>query len=306
MSDRRPSVVIDCDPGHDDAIALIVAHAYAEVVAVTTVSGNAPVANTTANALGVLALIGADTRLHVGAAKPLTQPARHALEIHGESGLDGVDLPDPIRGPESMSAVDALLSLAQNTPDLWVVALGPLTNIAEAMRADPRWAGRIAGIVLMGGSTDGGNVTASAEFNIWADPEAAAVVFDGCDNVTMVGLNITRQVTAGDPAIENLRTGDDIAQFVGANLAAAQARLAAATGSASVALHDPVALLALTHPHLFRFSQRDVRVELSGALTRGMTVVDERVRSGGPARTRVAYDVDPARVTALIYGAVGM
>ena len=173
---ERPRILVDCDPGHDDAVALVVAARFGDLVGVTTVAGNAPLTHTTRNARIVLDLIGSDVPLHSGAQRPLVAPARHAQNVHGESGLDGADLPEPSRPADSADAIGFIIDTCRATEGLWLVPVGPLTNIALALRSAPDLADRIAGISLMGGGTFG-NRTSAAEFNIWADPDAAAIVY---------------------------------------------------------------------------------------------------------------------------------
>ena len=178
-------LIIDCDPGHDDAIALILAHHVADVAGITTVSGNAPLAATTENALLVTALLDVETPVHAGAAGPLVGAPIHAAMVHGESGLGTVDRIPHTRTVASDDAVGYLLEAAAE--DVWIVAIGPLTNLALALERDPSWANRVAGIAIMGGSAGIGNATPVAEFNIYADPEAAARVFESGAEVVMCG-----------------------------------------------------------------------------------------------------------------------
>ena len=298
-------VIIDCDPGHDDAIALILAHRYAEVLGVTTVSGNAPLTATTANALLVLALLNVDTPLHVGAAKPLVAAPVHATAVHGENGLAGVDRPRHERAPASDDAVGFLLDAA--APDVWIIAVGPLTNLALAIARDPRWPQRIAGISIMGGSTGVGNATAAAEFNIFADPEAAARVFASGADIIMSGLNLTHQLRTTDAIVHTLRRSPaPTAQLAAQAFAHLHDLMGTWTGTREAALHDPCAVLAVTHPQLVTTRPRHVAVETSGELTRGMTVVDER-RKPRPdaAATRVGYRIDADAAMALVLDALG-
>ena len=150
-----PKMIVDCDPGHDDAIALVVAARFAELVGVTTVAGNAPITATTRNARIILDMIGSTAPLHQGAHRPLVAPPRHAAYVHGESGLDGADLPEPSRPADSQDAVEFLIESCRATEGIWLVPTGPLTNIALALRAAPDLASRIAGISLMGGGKIG-------------------------------------------------------------------------------------------------------------------------------------------------------
>ena len=298
-------MIIDCDPGHDDAIALVLAHRHAEVVGITTVSGNVPLASTTANALLVTAVIGADTPVHAGAARPLVAEPHHAPHVHGESGLGGVTRIAHERTVASDDGVGFLLDAA--APDTWIVALGPLTNVALAIRRDPTWVERIAGISLMGGSADVGNVTPVAEFNIYADPEAADVVFRSGAPVTMCGLNLTHQVMTTDAVMKRLRAASSpVAGFAAQVFDDLHARLEVLTGYREAALHDPCAVLAVTHPELISSELRAVSVELDGTHTRGMTVVDQR-RSlrKEPPNVQVAYRIDAKRAMEVVLEALG-
>ena len=202
------NIVIDCDPGHDDAVAILLAHQHANVFGITTVSGNASLENTTRNALHMVELIEVDTPVHSGAARPLVGEPVHADRVHGATGLGGVALDDPQRGVTSTEAIEFLLTTARALPDLWVVAIGPLTNVAQAIQRDAGFASRIQGISIMGGSAGVGNVTRVAEFNVWADPEAADVVFRSGANLKMCGLNLTHQLKTDDDLIEQLRASD--------------------------------------------------------------------------------------------------
>ena len=285
-------MIIDCDPGHDDAIALILAHRHAEVVGITSVSGNAPLAATTANALMVAALLDVDTPVVSGAERPLVGKPIHAAVVHGESGLGGVDRINHERTIAGDDAVGYLLDVAE--PDIIVVAIGPLTNLAHAIERNPAWVKRIAGISIMGGSTDVGNATRVAEFNIFADPEAAAVVFDSGVEITMCGLNLTHQFQTSDALTERLRrSGTPKAAFAAQIFDYQHDRMENLIGRRASAMHDPCAVLAISHPHLLETERRAVAVELTGTLTRGMTVVDQRVsRRRDQANANVAYGID--------------
>lgn len=287
-----PRMIIDCDPGHDDAIAIVLAHRHAEVLAVTTVSGNAPLPATTANALMVVAALGADTPVYEGAARPLRGEPIHAAGVHGENGLGGVDRLPHDRQPAAGDAVDVLLETA--APDVWIVPIGPLTNIAHAIERDPAWVRRIAGIALMGGSAGAGNATPAAEFNIYADPHAAAQVFASGAEIIMCGLNLTHQFRTTDATVARLRRSPaTLAKLAAQAFDHLHDRMESFIGDRSAALHDPCAVLAITHPQLIETAPRAVAVETEGRLTRGMTVVDERVsRARGKPTAKVGYRIE--------------
>ena len=299
------NVVVDCDPGHDDAIALMVAHRFAEVAGISTVCGNAPLADTTRNALALAELAGWETPVHAGAAAPLAGEPVHAAHVHGETGLGGAGLPEPSTAPASDDAVGFLLEASMRIDDLWIVAIGPLTNIAMAIGRDPGFAARLAGISIMGGSATAGNVTRAAEFNIWADPEAAAVVFRAGAPLKMCGLNLTTQLQSEDGLIPRLTGRGPVPDLVARLFAFIHDRMEELVGERRAALHDPCAVLALTHPHLIRFEPRAVDVELAGEWTRGMTVVDERtLRRQDPPNAEVAYEIDAGAATDVVLESV--
>ncbi len=293
----RPHIILDCDPGHDDALALLLAAQHCDLLGVTTVSGNAPLADTTRNALLTLQIAELGAPVHAGAARPLVAEAQHAPDIHGESGLGGPVLPELTREPASREAVRFIVETARQTDGVWLVAVGPLTNVALALREAPDIAARLAGISVMGGSTGPGNRTPTAEFNIWADPEAAQIVFGSGVPLKMCGLNVTHQFMILEADVARIRAlGNPAASFAADLLGFyGQAYADAFSGRAEGPLHDPCAVLVLTHPELFEFKLRHVAVELRGEHTRGMTVVDERgrrARDAAPPNVQVAYTID--------------
>ena len=275
----RPRVLLDCDPGHDDAIAIVVAARNTDLVGITTVAGNAPLTSTTHNTLVMRDLLGIDVEVHSGSSRPLVGKPKHAGHVHGESGLDGADLPEPTTPLDGTDAVQFIVDACHQHDKLWLVPVGPLTNIALAMQKDSAVAQRIAGISLMGGGSFG-NRSAVGEFNIWADPEAAQIVFSSGAPIIMAGLDVTHQFQATPARIERLRA-------IGGTLAISLADLLVFFSMMyqrnhdeghlqGGAMHDPLAVLALTHPALFERTNRHVVVETQGEYTRGMTVIDER------------------------------
>jgi inosine-uridine nucleoside N-ribohydrolase len=294
-------VLVDCDPGHDDVLAILTAARFARLVGITTVAGNAALEHTTRNALVTCELAGIDVPVYSGAAGPRSGPTRDATHVHGRAGLEGVEIPVPRRTATGDGAFEFIIESALRVPGLWIVAVGPLTNIALALERAPDIARAVAGISIMGGGTFG-NATAAAEFNIWADPEAADVVFASGARIRMCGLDLTHQVCADDrfiARIESHRTV--IGDFVAGLLRFYAQRIVELTGEDLAALHDPCAVLAVTHPELFAFTSHHVRVELDGTNTRGMTVIDRRVARGP---VEVAWDVDSERALELIGQAV--
>jgi len=303
----RPRLILDCDPGVDDAMAIIAASRWADLVGITTVAGNVALEHTTANACRLRSLLGLDVEVHAGADGPLVGRQEFARHVHGETGLGDVVLPEPDRGPDSAHAVEYLVEATRSEEGIHLVPIGPLTNVALALRADPGLADRVASITLMGGSALGvGNVSAAAEFNVFADPEAADEVFRCGARVTMLGLNLTHQVRMGAAHAAECRTiGTPVADAMAGLLEFYTVFHLAAEEVADGPVHDPCAVLAVTHPELFTFEGRPVHVELTGTHTRGMTLVDERgPRTLEAGNCRVAYGVDADKVIALIMQAV--
>jgi inosine-uridine nucleoside N-ribohydrolase len=301
-------MLLDCDPGHDDVMAIVLAAHVGELVGVTTVHGNAPLERTTANALTTLQVFDIDAPVCVGADRPLIEEPRFAPHIHGTSGLAGPELPELTRSPDERGAVEFIIDTvrAREGDGIWLVPTGPLTNIALALRVARDLGRRVAGISLMGGGTPFGNRTSHAEFNIWADPEAAAIVFGYGGVLRMVGLNVTFQVDVTETHVDRLRSLGTVAGTFSADLlhhfASAYQRLRGHYGGP---LHDPCAVAAVTHPHLLGLEPRHVVVELTGTSTRGMTAVDERPFVDRPAaNAEVAYTPEPEAILDLVIEAV--
>lgn len=277
MPADRPRIVLDCDPGHDDVIAIVVAAHCTELLGITTVAGNAPLDRTAYNACVFRDALGLGVGVHSGAARPLVAEPKFAGYVHGESGLDGAELPEPDRGVDSTDAVGFIVDTARANPGCFLVPTGPLTNIALALRSAPDLTEHVAGVSLMGGGTFG-NRTPSAEFNIWADPDAAAIVFGSGLPITMAGLDVTHQFLVTPERIATVDALDttfttmiaDLFRFFVGNYVSRHDHIRGA------ALHDPLAVMALTHPHLFDGTDRHVAVETRGEHTAGMTVIDRR------------------------------
>lgn len=286
------SLIIDCDPGIDDMVAILVAHHVAKVKGISTVSGNVPVETTTQNALLATDLLQTTTPVYQGSSQPLKSDPVHSEHVHGSDGLGNVTRTEHHRVPKGQNGVEFLLEHA--APDDWIVALGPLTNLATVIQRDPGWVDRIRGISMMGGSTAHGNITPTAEFNVFADPEAAAIVFESGSTIRMCGLNLTHQFLVSDLTVQSLQGIDsNIARFVAPMFAFLIDRMHALNGRRFAALHDPCAVLAVTHPTLFEFEHLSVHIELSGALTRGMTVCDQRTtRKRDNPNVQVAQTID--------------
>jgi inosine-uridine nucleoside N-ribohydrolase len=290
-------LIVDCDPGHDDAVALAVAAHHGDLVGITTVGGNAPLADVTANALLTCQLFGIEAEVRAGADRPLVAPPRHAPEVHGVSGFAGVDVPVLDRRVADGHAVDWLIETIRAEEGLWLVPIGPLTNVALAFRRAPDLPDRLAGVSFMGGSATIGNRTPVAEFNVMVDPEAAAVVLGSGARIHMAGLDLTAQFPVDDALSADLRGLGGVGARLLADLIDAYLdRAEVLTGARIGGLHDPCAVLAVTHPEVVRSELRRVDVELNGSLTRGMTVVDQRPAPPGGRQGRESDEAPPANV----------
>ena len=303
-------IIIDCDPGHDDALAILLAAKHLDVLGITTVTGNESLANVTSNALKIVEFANL-THIPVaeGIGHPLVKAPLYAPEIHGETGMDGPVLPDPTTPLDSRHAVDFIIETVMSTDDVTLVPTGPLTNIATALRREPRLARRVPEISLMGGGLTSGNSTATAEFNIYVDPEAAHIVFTSGIPIKMCGLNLTRQANATDVEIQRIRAlGNRVGGIVGDMLDFYKGTLKDIFGLTGGSLHDPCAVAALIDPTLIEFEPMHVAVELKGDYTYGMTVCDHRhlrgigdevktvgKRKGEPPNAEVALRIDVDR-----------
>ena len=273
---EKPKIILDCDPGLDDAIAILTAAHFCELVGITTVAGNVGIDHTTQNALAVAQIAGLDIPIHRGTSKPLISPPVEAAHVHGATGLGDARLPDLTRTTASDDAVGFICDTARSVDSLHLVAVGPLTNLALALRRDPDLPRHLSGITVMGGSSDIGNVTSVAEFNTWTDPEAASIMFSEAAPITMVGLNVTHQVLLGMDVAHRVRAAGTSAARFAADLLSYAYNSALRRGLPAAPVHDAVAVVTVTHPHLFTISRHPVTVELRGEHTRGMTIVDLR------------------------------
>jgi pyrimidine-specific ribonucleoside hydrolase len=302
-------VILDCDPGHDDAlaIALALSDPRLQVLAITTVAGNAGLARTTRNAGRILALAGRhDVPVAAGAAQPLVREPWVPVSFHGESGLDGADLPEPAVPPDPRSAVELMADLVRSSPEpVTLVATGPLTNLGLFLRAAPDLVPRIGEIVVMGGSLGAGNTTPSAEFNIWADPEAAAIVFEAGRPLRMVGLDVTHQALMLPADIAAL---DALGSHAGTVFADLMRFFAIhhrdRYGWDGPPIHDAVAVAWLLEPSLVQGRSLRVDVDTSGGPSRGRTIADEEGLTGRSPNARVGLTIDRERFMAMLVDAV--
>lgn len=316
--------VLDVDPGIDDALAILLALASPEIeiAAVSTVAGNVDVERGCRNALAVLEAAGSvGVRVYRGAARPLARRLLTASFFHGEDGLGGVRLADARASTDPLDAARLLVQQGEAAGErLTVIALGPLTNLARACQLDSGWAARLERIVISGGAVGvPGNVSPVAEANVYADPEAAAIVLGSGAPITLVGLDVTETSTATRGHLEVLRPNGMAGRggVLALELLWAYVGVAERVGAAGAALHDPLAVAVACQPDLVRSARLHVEVELEGGLTRGQTVAwrtgrRERIENRGdhddvvgiedvPGQIDVALDVDAERFRSLFF-----
>lgn len=318
-------IIMDCDPGHDDAIAMLLAHGNPnlELLAVTTVAGNQTLEKVTTNARA-LARVGNITGIPfaAGSSRPLVGPQLIPDEIHGESGLDGPELPAPGVPLEDTHAVNLIAQVIRhNEPgSVVIVPTGSLTNIALFARMYPELVQRVGGVTLMGGGHHTGNMTPAAEFNILADPDAAAIVFEESWPVTMIGLDVTHQVLAVPERMEQLKAIDtDVSQFIAELVEFFGASYMKERNYPGPPMHDPLAVAAVADPSVVRTIRAPIYVETQGAHARGQTIVDFRrtwsnndpsglglvdAPEATSPNTSVAVDVDTDKFWDLLFDAL--
>jgi inosine-uridine nucleoside N-ribohydrolase len=300
-------VILDCDPGHDDAIALLLALASPEVelLGVTTVHGNQTLAKTTANALRVLDLAGrSDIAVAAGADRPLLRELTVASHVHGDSGLDGPALPAASRAPLDEGAVEFMVRTIAASPEpVTLVPTGPLTNIALLL--ERTGGANVARIVLMGGSIAEGNMTPAAEFNVWADPEAAAAVFGADIDTTMIGLDVTHRAVTTPALQERLRTTGATGSFVADLVDFFTVFHRETYGWDGAPIHDAVAAAHVIRPGIVTTIPCNVEVELESDLCRGRTVVDRWRRTDREPNAQVGIDLDTGAFFELLIERIG-
>ena len=308
----QQKIIIDTDPGQDDAVAILLALASPEldILGITAVAGNVPLKLTEKNARKICELAGKrETRVFAGASRPLMRQLVTAEEVHGKTGLDGPDLPEPTMPLESQHAVDFIVeTLMREEPgSVTLCPLGPLTNIALALIREPRIASRIGRIVLMGGGFfEGGNVTPAAEFNIYVDPHAADVVFRSGAPIVMMPLDVTHKVLTRAGRVAAIRA-------LGSKVGVATAQMLEfferfdeeKYGSDGGPLHDPCVIAWLLKPELFRGRECNVVVETGSELTMGMTVIDWWGVTKRQKNATVMRDVDDEGFFALLVDRLG-
>jgi purine nucleosidase len=301
------SVIIDCDPGHDDALAILLALGSPDeldVLALTVVAGNAPLALTEKNARKVCELAGrADLPVYAGCERPLVRELVTAEYVHGKTGLDGPELPEPQMPLAQGHAVDAIVEMLRDHPPgtITLCPTGPLTNIATALRKAPDIVPRIKEIVLMGGAIGEGNITPAAEFNIYVDPHAAKVVFEAGVPLVMHGLDVTHQALLTPERLEAIRRlGTPLAHAVVGLLEFYNVYDQTRRGRIGAPLHDPCVIAHLLDPGLFGGRTCHVAIETQGEHTLGRTVVDWSGRTTRPPNATIINEIEADRFFALL------
>jgi len=290
-------IILDCDPGLDDAIAILMAVASPEVelLAITCVAGNVSMDNIQDNARRLLTLAGAtNVPVAAGLDRPLLRPLVTAAHVHGENGLGGVTLPTPAVELDPRHGVDLLVETIMAAPrPITLVPTGPLSNIAMALRREPRLRDHIARITLMGGGIAGGNVTPRAEFNIYVDPDAARIVFSSSIPITMVGLDVTHKATVGLADVRRIRAlGTPVGDAVAAMLDFYGRLYRDDYGTDELPLHDPCCVAEVIQPGLITTKRMNVEIETASELTLGETVCDVLGVSGRAPNADVGVDLD--------------
>ncbi|PPG64118.1 ribonucleoside hydrolase [Rathayibacter sp. AY2B7] len=314
-------IILDCDPGHDDAIAILLAAASPaiDLLGITTVSGNHTVDNVTRNALSVCTVFGIEVPVARGSERPILIEQVIAEEIHGPTGLDGPYLPPASFDLDPRHAVDFIIDtvMAHEPKTVTLVPVGPYTNIALAARKEPRIIDRVKRVIAMGGSYTRGNITPAAEFNIYADPEAAHIVFDAGWPVTMIGLDLTQSQALATPELQDRvrAIGGGVSKFVLDTWDFVHTTHSGLLDIPYPAIHDACCVAAVIDPSIITVQKADVRVELTGRWSKGQTIANFESASGmrhfgGTAseqtdyRTDVAIDLDWAKFADLIVASV--
>ncbi|MDE2155061.1 MAG: nucleoside hydrolase [Xanthomonadaceae bacterium] len=306
----RPQLLIDTDPGVDDALAILMAHAHADVAGLSIAAGNVGLGHTVRNARTLVDLLDAATPVFAGCATPLVRTAdEDAAFVHGHDGFGDIGLPEPVAELSAEPAALALLRLTRERPgELTLVALAPLTNLALALRIDPALPERVARLVVMGGAVSGlGNTgRVPAEFNVGFDPEAAHVVFEAFPQFDLVDWEVTLRHAFDEAQFDRwLQAGDRRADFYGRIAGTARA-FNHAHARRGVIAADALAMAVAIDPSIVTRSQaRAIAVELDGRLTRGATVIDWAGRLGHPARANLVLEVDQSRFAAMARRALG-
>ena len=306
--DKRRKIILDCDPGQDDMVAIILAgkSEAVELLAITVVAGNHTLENTTRNALNITQHLGLSVPVYAGCSGPLVRDKITAGEIHGETGLDGPVFAPLTKKKEAKHAVNYLIdTLMASDGDITMVVTGPMTNLAMALRMEPEIAGKIKEIIFMGGSYTMGNVTPAAEFNMFADPEAAHICLTSGIPMVMVGLDVTLKALVNQAYIEKAKTVDNPATslFVPC-MEFYMERESSVYGITGAPVHDPVTIAYLIDPSVLTLKEMNVVVDISGGTSYGRTncdVFNKLDAEGAVRNVKVAIDIDSKRFWDIVW-----
>jgi pyrimidine-specific ribonucleoside hydrolase len=293
-------VIIDTDPGHDDAVAIMLAISSdtLDIRGITVVAGNSTLDNTTENALKLLTHLNSSVKVYKGAERPMLSVLKPSKSIHGESGLAGTILPEPKEMAEIINAVQFLEDEVKLSEEkITIIALGPLTNVATFILSAPELKHRISEIFIMGGAVFGGNRTPAAEFNVWQDPEAASIVFESGIPLVMCALDVTRKCGMLEKDMEMIRDAKGKACKLTSEIMEYFGKTA---GNSEVVFHDAVAVARVLRPELFKSMSCNVVIDLDGRYTRGCTVTDTIGISGGRINAEVVLDADREGLSSFI------
>ena len=299
----KRNIILDCDPGHDDAIAILLAgnNPQFNLLGISVVAGNQTIEKTAKNALNVATYLGIDVPIAVGCEFPMVRDRVICAEVHGESGLDGFDFPKYDKQYDKRHGTQLIIDSVMNNDDVTIVATGPLTNVAMAIKLEPRLIQKTKEIVLMGGSIDHGNTSPAAEFNIMCDPEAAHVVFTSGIPVKMVGLNVTRKVLVTEEVIQRMEKINNKASDMFVKLMRVfNANQNKTFGVAAGPLHDPATIASILDKKLIKYQKMNVEIDISHGPSYGRTNCDVFDYLKKPHNAYVAMDIDVNRYWDLI------
>ena len=289
------NIILDCDPGHDDAVAILLAGSNKNInlLGVSVVAGNQTIEKTARNAMNVATYLGIDVPVAIGCEYPMVRERVICAAIHGESGLDGFDFPKYDKQFDKRHGVQLIIDSVLNNDNVTIVATGPLTNVAMALRMEPRLKEKVREIVLMGGSVDHGNTSPAAEFNIMCDPEAAYVVFHSGIKVKMIGLNVTRKVLVTDEVVKRMEKINNSASKMFVDLMKVFNENQRKTfGVEAGPLHDPATIASIIDDKLIDFQLMNVEIDIFHGSSYGRTNCDVFDYLHAPKNAYVAMDID--------------
>jgi len=306
MIESGKKIIIDCDTGIDDALALLVAlqHPGWDIMGITAVAGNVSLEHTAPNSIRICTLAGQKIPVYAGASRSLYCEPRSAERVHGANGLGGIELPLGY-DIEQESALSFLTrSVRENPGEIEIVAIGPLTNVALAILTDPHFCENAGRLTIMGGAINGGNATPAAEFNVWADPEAAKIVFNAGIPMTMIGLDVTNQAVLGFDVVDRWRGSDNTVVQTAGELLYSFHHFLDGIGAKGCALHDPLTIAYVMDPTLVTTQEMFIDVETKAAIANGKTVADKFKVTGNEPNVSVAVDLDIDRFLEIFIDAI--